>query len=891
MARTTKGLPPDTSEAVRKALLQRESEGRGGYQAVNRQGFVGGYQFGLRALEDIGWVKKGTNDPKLSIEQNNARLNDPSVWNVSGGKDYFLNSPGSQDVAYAQYSNVLMDQMTRLKVIDQTTSESDKAGYLSAAWLGGAGGARDLKNNIIRQDANKTPTSEYFNLGKDAATEAQAARDRTEASLLPGEEIVQTDQLGEPPSQVSPELLGQWRQEELARINQDFARMRPESSNNTVIGDGGGGAAEQANVGQGAATQAQPIPNPLTSFVSFSYIFTLGVVPEQMLENPDGYGTVILQSANGLEGQRLASGRWDFYIDEVEMDTIVGYIRPTQGTNLTTIEFTVIEPYSIGLFLESLQVASGVIVSTATSTSSSASDVKYINYANAPFMLTIEFVGWDDDGNSVKLPDAIRRIALRLVNIEMDISTKGTRYKVQAIPWAEYALTDEFNRFKTDFNYSFNNNGPYTVEDILKTAEKSLEAGYNLASKTLAEKSNPKLDQYDTINIKFDEQATDIKTSMIKFDMQSGGASSPLKETDVMTDGQVNRSKMKYDDKNTAFTYNQGSTVVKAITEIILRSEYCKKSLQSKQANPTGMIDWFRIETEIRSKDTEQGRGRPAYDVTFKIVKYKIHSSRLVHPSAKPNYDILKSNVVKVYDYIYTGKNTEVLNFDINLKYGFFTTAYADKNQNNSDIVYGAQLNAGGKTTKAAPLTFTDPIKLDGSNTDPGNPSSVTGSSITARDATVGGPPHDALSLLSRTFHEALLNSYVEMVTAELEIMGDPYYIISSGTANASFSNTGSYNITGNGEMNYQNGEVDIELNFRTPVDIDPDTGLADFGNTEIMKGFSGLYQVIQASNKFRQGKFIQVLTILRRPRQYGESSTEKAVVKEVNLDIYRDTA
>ena len=68
--------------------------------------------------------------------------------------------------------------------------------------------------------------------------------------------------------------------------------------------------------------------------------------------------------------------------------------------------------------------------------------------------------------------------------------------------------------------------------------------------------------------------------------------------------------------------------------------------------------------------------------------------------------------------------------------------------------------------------------------------------------------------------------------------------------------------------MNYQSGEVDILVNFKTPIDYNPLTGEMDFGNTVNVDGFSGLYQVMSVKNSFVKGKFTQVLDLTRRANQ-----------------------
>jgi hypothetical protein len=52
-------------------------------------------------------------------------------------------------------------------------------------------------------------------------------------------------------------------------------------------------------------------------------------------------------------------------------------------------------------------------------------------------------------------------------------------------------------------------------------------------------------------------------------------------------------------------------------------------------------------------------------------------------------YEALKQNCVKEYNYIYSGKNVDILNFNIKLQTSMFTTAYSDRNAL-AGSVYGA---------------------------------------------------------------------------------------------------------------------------------------------------------------------------------------------------------
>jgi hypothetical protein len=123
-----------------------------------------------------------------------------------------------------------------------------------------------------------------------------------------------------------------------------------------------------------------------------------------------------------------------------------------------------------------------------------------------------------------------------------------------------------------------------------------------------------------------------------------------------------------------------------------------------------------------------------------------------------------------------------------------------------------------------------------------------------------------------KNFREIFMNEG-DLVELKMTIRGDPYYLPSSGFGNQ-IKKPISDNLMEDGSMNYQSGEVDIVLNFRTPIDFNPSTGLFKFSTT--VDQFSGLFQVFEVESRFNQNKFTQTITAQRRRTQLrgsGESS------------------
>ena len=106
------------------------------------------------------------------------------------------------------------------------------------------------------------------------------------------------------------------------------------------------------------------------------------------------------------------------------------------------------------------------------------------------------------------------------------------------------------------------------------------------------------------------------------------------------------------------------------------------------------MLEYFLIKIEVTNLDViDDVSKKPFQNYAYVVSPYKIHISRI------PNYghDLIKEETLKKaslreYNYIYTGKNVDVLNFKLNFNTLFFEAVPAA--MGNKDIV-------GSKNTAA----------------------------------------------------------------------------------------------------------------------------------------------------------------------------------------------
>ena len=163
-----KQLSREQMNQLRESAKQRESSGR--YGVVNKRGFTGAYQFGLPALEDLGYIKKGTL-ARLTAENKSANsgLKDAANWTGKDGMknvQAFKGNKEIQDVAFERRINNSIKDLTKRGVLTDSSTLEEIAGSALAAHLIGAKGL--ATKGLEGTDANGTKAKEYYGIAGQA---------------------------------------------------------------------------------------------------------------------------------------------------------------------------------------------------------------------------------------------------------------------------------------------------------------------------------------------------------------------------------------------------------------------------------------------------------------------------------------------------------------------------------------------------------------------------------------------------------------------------------------------------------------------------------------------------------------------------------------------------
>ena len=244
-------------------------------------------------------------------------------------------------------------------------------------------------------------------------------------------------------------------------------------------------------------------PNVLHKFASYNTIFTLSALSTREIRNPKLFFTsaphdIIARSggigngnfsshreasANNRESRRDPNNETnktidklglgaklgeasrefkkdnDLYFKNVEMTSIPGLNDKRRLTSVTNIMMELVEPSGITL-LEKVKAA--------------AANNGFLDHLDAPYMLTIEFKGFDENGREIKEnTDFTKRvIPIKLITMDIDVNQGGSYYSIKAIPYNEFALTNQFMYPRTSGTLASTNR---TFKDAVKNLQDILD--------------------------------------------------------------------------------------------------------------------------------------------------------------------------------------------------------------------------------------------------------------------------------------------------------------------------------------------------------------------------------------------------------------------------------
>jgi hypothetical protein len=626
--------------------------------------------------------------------------------------------------------------------------------------------------------------------------------------------------------------------------------------------------------------------NTLNKFSSYNYIWFMDVATRQEIRTSaykkkrgriirsGGIADTAGAALQTADEQNLKV-KGEYFIDNVRIQSYVSP-NPYSGlTNVTNIEFEVTEPYSIGLFLQTLQLAAG--------------EAGYKNYLEAPFTLGVEFTGFDSNGKSSTIEKRV--LLIKIMTATFNVTAAGSVYAVQAIPWNHQSLLDQVTKIPVNISIKGD-----TVEEILTSLDDPVVETFDVANLFGADQGTEavsinigtrslikELQDFEERDIAAKADSDDITPTeyeiIFPVDPSQRGTKNDFARKKISANfadlgnqdlglpeemynnlnSLYERRRLSISENGRVYQFPQGTKIEKIIEEVILTSEWAEDIVNLKPDND-GYIEWFKILTFVDILDGDRDRfGSLPKKYTYMVYPYKLHISNLVAANETVNYNVNIKNAVKGYNYTYTGENTDILDFNIEIDYAWIQavanltqTSQQERNKGDQLLIEDRvqTLINRGVDRPLAEAAVRNELNAEQQGT------------TNTYDKGIGGNKDTEQTRVARAFNDAIINSNANLIELKMTIWGDPYYLADTDFGGY-IAQRSIPNQDREGVMDHIRSEVDVLLKFAGAVDYK--NGLL---SPNTARQFSGVYKLYWVESTFENGVFKQELDMIRRINQ-----------------------
>lgn len=615
------------------------------------------------------------------------------------------------------------------------------------------------------------------------------------------------------------------------------------------------------------------IPNPLHDYASYTYSWSLWRldvadynnlvsckdVDTAMAWMPGPTSYVVAEDAGMYPDRRLPnSSGLNYQIQDVQLSTTFGLTKTAENSNLLSGSLSILEPYGV-TFIDLLVEASW-------------DGQKYNNYTQQPYLLQLDFHGYDDKGQPIPQSATSvfrKRYPIQLLAVKVAVTNKGAEYKLSFAPMGHVAHSEEYGKTPKNFQVKAG-----TVKEFFDDFTEQFNDYY------IREVKDAKAQFGDSI--KFDIDPDILNSAIVNPDETSLTHADPNSPDVTLT--------------KSGWAIPAGTSIVKLITKVIAHSSWLindqlgleKPKTDTDQTTITNLVK-TTVETKLQGVDRNgspvQSTGVDAMrNVYPKAFTYNIHQYSTwkgSHP-AMPSLPSSIPYTIKQYNYLYTGKNIDVLDLKLNFDSTYYTAVMS----------YTRQLAATQATAQSgadAKLSLAPVLNLIPSSLSLGVPQLNAVGTVTPfrvknivndRNVTTGmnTSVRPAAIVSADVMKSAFSSLNGDMLKVDLSITGDPTLLRQDDWAYSPSPTTSSiYNSWDSlsqfgfakkyGHIRGDAGELIVTLTINTPIDIDTDfnnNGLSIPLPSTKVSLFSGQYTILKVDSKFASGKFEQTLHLAR---------------------------
>lgn len=584
---------------------------------------------------------------------------------------------------------------------------------------------------------------------------------------------------------------------------------------------------------------------------------------------------------NDLEpgGASLAQGRnqffpLDYYIDDVEIKTLLSGKGTGGAHNAVDLKFKIIEPNGITL-LDNLYKATRQYIEQGGGAGTSTSNK---NYAAQNYLMVIRFYGYDENGNLITNPGvrdtsgktdsaAIveKFIPFQFTGIKFKIANRLTEYDCTGV-CPQNVIGSGQGRGVIPFNIELSAttlqnllNGTAQFKQTTTVADDGREVTGSIATPDKANTApNPTLttglaQALNKYQSELQNEGTyglgDVYKFVISHPELANASIVPQGEIDRKSKPMIQATsaaqandgdKQSVNNKAKTVSATAGMSIVQFLDLVARSSDYIYKQ-QNKIIDTNGdeipqgtsaqAFAWYRIGIQAKPIGSDPKRNDDAYEITYELAPYGVND---IKSEYFPRGRFRGSQ--KKYAYWFTGQNSSVLNFEQDFNYLYYITVNSRQKR---------------PTTKGT----IDYREVEKRLFAPNSPQTNQG----VDSWYTNEPSANAADYLY---------SPSDQSRAKLTIIGDPAWIAQGEVWSGIRSSKKTYNndadvyfdaFLNDGTINFDAREALFEIEFNKPVDYNLDTGLMN-PNAPGVTTQNYVYKAIQAVSVFKQGKFTQEL-------------------------------
>jgi hypothetical protein len=655
------------------------------------------------------------------------------------------------------------------------------------------------------------------------------------------------------------------------------------SVGNSLLNSSGGG-----NSGSGGTSGEKD--NVLHNYVNYTYRLAIWAIPKETMNQiynkqiKPGGGSAILNGGecviadSGInEGNRSPDFPTDMGIDNLEIETITGAGGRTRGTDVISMKFDIIEPYTVALFARMRKLNNRLNGTKA-------------GWNTMFFVMEISFWGYSDNGRPLgdKIPKTTRYIPFTFIDMKMKVSSTGATYSCKAIPTNSLGLTvldnsipfnvelqgttikDLFDATTASYagqasgggrdsntTTTTGQTGGNSTGTTTNTITKGLKIALNASEKELTKPENKAATPgYENFyEFEFDSALGNAKISDPKDMKQQSMAMSSGKGEDQKKDWLAGRTgKLTVDLNKNVFKANAGTKITDLINSVLTVSDYMTKQYKPDGGDSSTPINMWKIIPTVKFGEIDPATNYYQRTIKFTIIPYAVKGQD------DPNFGTQvpgQNEVVKSYYYIFTGKNKDVINVDLDYKMSFY------------EVRNGTPDNYVNKANDSPGSPEKPPAGPNKPNTTGGFKPRYHFARGLANRQNSGSTTESYASIGVQNLMEKVMDNAVDLLSLNIEINGDPAWISQDYSLYGNNVDTSPTLV--DGSINLAK-EAYFDFFFFSPTkDYDDSTGI--FSLDGDYTDFSGRYKVISVKSKFASGKFTQNLKNIRLRNQANTNS------------------